>query len=72
MDGNMTIKNGYLSKKLVFHPPYQPSIQNDLPLWLEEEDEYEVYHTTSHPIYTLDVVVGGGKLEEDHLINQIL
>ena len=34
---NMTIKNGPLSKQLVLYPPAQPSIDHDLPLWLEDE-----------------------------------
>lgn len=33
--GNMTIKNGPLSKKLVFYPPAQPSIEHDLLFWLK-------------------------------------
>jgi len=32
--GNMTIKNGHLSKHLVLYPLAQPSIEHDLPLWL--------------------------------------
>ena len=30
--GNMTIKNGPLSKQLVLYPPSQPSIDHDLPI----------------------------------------
>jgi len=30
--GNMTIKNGNLSKKLVLYPPTQPYLEHDLPL----------------------------------------
>ena len=67
----MTINNRHLSKKLVLYPPPQPSIEHDLLLWLENE-EYEGYHTTSHPIYTLDVVIGRGQQDEDNIIDQIL
>ena len=70
--GNMTIKNGHFPKQLVLYPPSQPSLEHDLPLWLEEEEEDEVYHTTPHPICTLDVMIGGGKLDEDDLIDHIL
>jgi len=70
--GNMTIKNGHLSKQLVLYHPAQPSLKHDFPLWLEEEEEDEVYHTTSHPIFNLDVVIRGGKPYEDELIDQIL
>ena len=35
--GNMTIKNGPLSKLLVLYPPAQPSIDHDIPIWLEDE-----------------------------------
>lgn len=62
---------GILSKQLVLYPSAQPSIEHDLPLWMEE-DEYEVYHTTSHPMCTLDVVIGGRKPDEDDLIDHIL
>jgi len=41
--GNMNIKNGHLSKQMVLYPPAQPSSEHDLPLWLEEEEEDEVY-----------------------------
>ena len=37
--GNMTIKNGPMSKQLVLYPPAQPSLEHDLPLWLEEGEE---------------------------------
>ena len=37
--GNMTIKNGNLSKKLVLYPPAQTCIEHDLPIWLEDEEE---------------------------------
>ena len=30
--GNMTIKNGHMSKQLVLYPPAQPSLEHDLPL----------------------------------------
>jgi len=65
----MTIKNGHLSKQLVMYPPAQPSLEHDLPLWLEEEEEDEVYHTTSYPICTLDTIIRGGKPNEDDLID---
>lgn len=41
-DGNMTIKNGHLSNQLVMYPLAQPSLEHELPLWLEEEEEDEV------------------------------
>jgi len=66
---NMTIKNGHLSKQLVLYPTSQPSLEHDLPLWLEEEEEDEVY---SSPIYTLDATIGGGQPDEDDLIEKIL
>ena len=56
-DGNMTIKNGHMSKQLVLYPPSQPSLKHELPLWLEEREEYEVY---SSPICTLDATIRGG------------
>ena len=40
---NMTMKNGHLSKQLVLYPPSQPPLEHELPLWIEEEEEYEIY-----------------------------
>jgi len=65
----MTIKNGHFSKQLALCPPAQPSLEHDLPILLEEEEEDEVY---SSPICTLDVTIGGGKPDEDNLIEKIL
>jgi hypothetical protein len=67
--GNMTIKNGHMSKQLVLYPPAQPSLEHDLPLWLEEEEEDEVY---SAQLYTLEATMGGGQQDEDDLIEHIL
>ena len=55
----MTIKNGFLSKQLVLYPPAQPSIDHDLPIWLEDE-EYELYNTA--PMCTIDAILRGGSL----------
>jgi hypothetical protein len=60
--GNITIKNGNFSKHLVLYPLAQPYIEHDLPFWLEEEEEDELYYTTPHPICTLDIITGGGML----------
>ena len=65
----MTIKNGNLSKQSVLYPPSQPSLENDLPLWLEEVEEDEVY---SSPVYTLNATLGVGEPDEDDLIEKIL
>ena len=59
--GNMTIKNGHLSKQLVLYAHAEPSLEHDLPLWLEKEEQDEVYSITSYPIYTLDTTIGGGE-----------
>ena len=67
--GNMTIKNGHLSKQLVLYPPTQPYLEHDLYLWLEEEEYDEVY---SSQLYTLETAMGGGNLNEDDLIEHIL
>ena len=53
----MTIKNGHMSKQLVLYPPAQPSLEHDLPLRLEEEEEDEV---CSAQIYALEETIGGG------------
>lgn len=55
--GNMTIKNGHISKQLVLYPHTQPSIEHDLPLWLEEEEEDKFY---SAKLYTLETTMGRG------------
>jgi len=66
---NMTIKNGHMSKQLVLYPPAHPSLEHDLPLWLEEEEEDEVYCTQ---VYALEVTMGGGQQYEDDLIDHLL
>ena len=66
---NMTIKNGHMSKQLVMYPLAHPSLKHDLPLWLEEEEEDEVYSTQ---LYTLETTMGGGQPDEDDLIEHIL
>ena len=53
----MTITNGNISKLLVIYPPAQPSLGHDLPLWLEEEEEDEIY---TAQLYTLETTMGGG------------
>ncbi len=54
----MTIKNSHMSKQLVLYPPAQPTLDYDLPLWLEEEVEDEVYYAQ---LYALEAVIGGGQ-----------
>jgi len=66
--GNMTIKNGPMSKQLVLYPPAQPSLEHDLPLWLDEGEEDEVYST---PLCTLETT-GGGPQTEDDLIETLI
>ena len=59
---NITIKNGPLSKQLVLYPLAKPSIDHDLPIWLEDQED-ELYNTT--PMCTIDTILRGGKLDED-------
>ena len=54
---NTTLKNGHFSKQLALYPPTQPSMEHDLPLWVEEAEEDEVY---SSSIYTVDATIGEG------------
>ena len=51
------------------YPAAQPSLKHDLPLWLEEEEEDEIY---SSQIYTLETAIGGGPPDEDELIEHIM
>ena len=64
----MTIKNGPMSKQLVLYPPAQPLLEHDLPLWLEEEDEDEVYFA---PVCTVEATRGGPQTEDDLIENLI-
>jgi len=41
----------------VLYPPVQPSLEHDLPFWLEEEEEDEGYFAQ---LYTLEATMGGG------------
>jgi len=66
--GSMTIKNGPMSKQLVLHPPSQPLLEHELPLWLEEGDEDEVY---SAPLCTVEATRGGPQTEDDLIENLI-
>jgi len=68
-DGNMTIKNKHMSRQLVLYPPAQPSLEHDLPLWLEEEEEDEVCSTQ---LYALEATMGGGQQDNDDLIEHLL
>jgi len=54
--GNMTIKNWHMSKQLILYPPAQTLLQHDLLLWLEKEDEDEVYFVL---LYALEIAMGG-------------
>ena len=65
----MNIKNGPVSKKLVLYPLAQPSIDHDVPIWLEDEDDY-LYSIA--PMCTIDVILIGGKLDKDELIDQAI
>eukprot|EP00253_Pinus_taeda_P008680 PITA_08680 len=66
--GSMTIKNGPMSKQLVLYPPAQPLLEHDLPLWLEEGYEDEVY---SAPLCTVEATRGGPQTEDDLTENLI-
>ena len=65
----MTIKKMHMSKQFVLYPPCQSSLKHDLPLWLEEEEEDEVY---SAQLYALEATIGGGQQDEDDLIEHLL
>ena len=60
--GNMTIKNGLLSKQLALYPPAQPSIDHDLPIWLEDKED-ELYNNA--PMCTIDAILRGEQLDEN-------
>jgi len=70
--GNMTIKNGHLSKQLVLYPLAQPYVEHDLPLWIEDEEEEDLYQSSLYPVCTLDTAVGSRQLDEDDLIDHFL
>eukprot|EP00253_Pinus_taeda_P005557 PITA_05557 len=65
---SMTIKNGPMSKRLVLYPLAQPLLEHDLPLWLEEGDEDEVY---SAPLCTVEATRGGPQTKDDLIENLI-
>ena len=65
----MNIKNGHMSKQLILYPPAQPLLEHDLPLWLEEEDEDEVY---SAPLCTLEIAMEGKPQDEDDMIENLI
>jgi len=57
-----------MSKQLVLYPPSQPSLEHELPLWLEQEEEYEFY---SSQIYSLETAIWGGQPDENELIEHV-
>ena len=65
----MTIKNRHMSNHLDIYHLAQPSLEHDLPLWLEEEEEDEV---CSEQLYSLKETIGGGQQYEDDLIEYLL
>ena len=65
----MTIKNGPLSKQLVLYSPTQPSIDHDLPIWLEDEED-ELYKTS--PMCIVYAILRGGQLDEDEIIDHAI
>ena len=65
----MTIKNEHMSKQLILYPPAQPLLEHDQPLWLEEEDEDEIYST---PLCTLEISMGGKPQDEDDMIENLI
>lgn len=66
--GNTTIKNKNISKQLILYPPAQPLLKHDWPLWLDEEDEDEVYLT---PLCALGITMGEQQGEDDMIENLI-
>ena len=65
----MKIKTRHMSKQLVLYPLAQPLLDHDLPLWLEEEDEDEVY---SAPLCVVEATIGGPQTEDDLIEKLIL
>jgi hypothetical protein len=57
-----------MSKQLVLYPPAQPSLEHDLPLWLEEGEEDEVY---SAPLCTIETNRRNPPTEDDLVENLI-
>eukprot|EP00253_Pinus_taeda_P006882 PITA_06882 len=53
---------------LVLYPPAQPLLEHDLPLWLEEGEEDEVYF---EPLCTVKATRGGPPTEDDLIENLI-
>eukprot|EP00253_Pinus_taeda_P024767 PITA_24767 len=66
---NMTIKNRHMSKQLILYPLAQPLLEHDLPLWLEEEYEDEVYST---PLCALETIMWGKPQNEDDIIENLI
>ena len=65
----MTIKNMHMSKQLIIYPHAQSLLEHDLPLWLEEEDEDEVYST---PLCALEIAMGVKQQDEDDMIENLI
>ena len=57
-----------MSKQLVLYPLTQPLLEHNLPLWLEEEYEDQIYST---PLCIVETTMGGPQTEDDLIENLI-
>jgi hypothetical protein len=69
-EDNMTITDGLSQKQIVLYPPTQPLIKENLPMWVEEEED--LVQTTSYPIYTINTTLASSKIDEDTFLVNFL
>ena len=59
----MTIIDGLSQKQIVIYPPTQPLITENIPMWVEQEED--LTQTTSYPIYTIHTSLDDSTIDED-------
>ena len=68
--GNMCISHGNVVKDLTLYPPVKPTIQQELPLWPDEEDVEQEIETLQ--LYIIEHSLAAKLPTEDHVLSQFI
>jgi len=70
--GNMTITNGKSQKKLVLYPPSKPLIEEEILMWVGQEEEEETFQTKIHTLLTIETILAMKNIDEDTFISKFI